>query len=269
MAFFVTMLVIAVIGRLSMEAFSETFSLKKSSFKPDLNLFDAYEGITDYAYFDETIKGKLLFYNKLSDASKQKFLERLGELLLVKRFSGREGLEVNDEMKILLCGALTMLTFGFEKFKIRGFDYFVIFPNTFYSKLLERQVKGLTVGTGYVYLSWDNVMSGIENPTNGINLALHEMAHALYIDYFHARPNWRKFEDFEWEAIKEIEAMRNRHQVPFLRHYAAENTAEFFAVCVEYFFEKPISFKQNRPIIYKELCKVLKQDPALLQIDKI
>lgn len=256
-----------VLGLFVINVLTGSYNRNNSSFKPDPSLFDAYEGIIDYAYFDETIKGKLLFYDKLSDASKQKFLERLGEMLQVKKFSGREGLVVDDNMKILICGVLTILTFGFRKYQIRGFDYFVIFPNTFYSKLLERQVKGLTVGTGYVYLSWDNVMSGIENPTNGINLALHEMAHALYIDYFHSKPNWRKFEDFEWEAMKEIDAMQKRHNTPFLRHYAAENTAEFFAVCIEYFFEKPFSFKQNRPIIYQELVKLLNQDPALLKID--
>jgi len=264
MTSFVILAIIVVIAFLISERNVKT----NPRFKPDPSQFETYKGVIDYAYFDEIIKGKLLYYDKLNTASKSKFLKRLGELLEVKNFSGREGLYVSEEMKILLCGVLTMLTFGYNNFKIRGFDYFVIFPNTFYSKLLAQQVKGLTVGTGYVYLSWDNVMSGIENPTNGINLALHEMSHALYIDHFHSEPNWWRFEDFEWEAMKEIDAMKSRRDVPFLRHYAAENTVEFFAVCVEFFFEKPVSFKQNRPIIYKELCELLNQDPALLMIDK-
>lgn len=237
------------------------------TFRPNIRNFRQFSGQFHVPTIDRLLSAHLPFYANLPPKSKQKFLQRTRELTEEKYFAGRQGLSVSNEMIILLCGVLTKLTFGFRNYKITGFNYFVIFPGTFYSKFLEREVKGLTIGTGFVYLSWTDVMDGINSPTNGVNLALHEMAHALYIDYFRSKPNLTGYSDFLDIALNEIDSMRSREKVPFLRHYAAENTAEFFAVCVEYFFEKPISFKQNRPLLYQELVKLLNQDPALLKID--
>ena len=47
----------------------------------------------------------------------------------------------------------------------------------------------------------------------------------------------------------------------FLRSYGGRNEQEFFAVCVEHFFEVPENFKQKLPDIFFHLCILLNQDP--------
>lgn len=47
----------------------------------------------------------------------------------------------------------------------------------------------------------------------------------------------------------------------FLRPYAGTNREEFFAVCVEQFFEQPEESKENCPERYFTLANLLKQDP--------
>ena len=48
----------------------------------------------------------------------------------------------------------------------------------------------------------------------------------------------------------------------FLRDYAKSNIHEFWAVCVEHFFEAPVQFKEQLPELYIAMCNVLNQDMA-------
>jgi hypothetical protein len=43
--------------------------------------------------------------------------------------------------------------------------------------------------------------------------------------------------------------------------YAATSYEEFWAVCVETFFERAASFKRQLPELYTSLCTLLNQDP--------
>ena len=47
-----------------------------------------------------------------------------------------------------------------------------------------------------------------------------------------------------------------------MRAYGGRNMHEFFAVCVEHFFEAPVEFKNRLPDIYNHLCFLLNQDPS-------
>ena len=70
----------------------------------------------------------------------------------------------------------------------------------------------------------------------------------------------------EWEArashtMKEIKAGTEN----FFRKYGSANNEEFFAVAVENFFERPIEFNERHPKTYRTLCRLLRQDPVLLE----
>jgi Mlc titration factor MtfA (ptsG expression regulator) len=47
----------------------------------------------------------------------------------------------------------------------------------------------------------------------------------------------------------------------FLDPYAATNYQEFWAVCIETFFERSTAFKRQLPDLYSSLCILLNQDP--------
>ena len=52
-----------------------------------------------------------------------------------------------------------------------------------------------------------------------------------------------------------------RGEESFLRKYAGVNEHEFFAVCIEHFFEVPEQFQSNLPKGYYNLSLLLNLDP--------
>jgi Mlc titration factor MtfA (ptsG expression regulator) len=58
------------------------------------------------------------------------------------------------------------------------------------------------------------------------------------------------------------EARRGGAERPPLRDYAATDTAEFFAVATEAFFDAPIALERNEPALYEVLRDYYEQDPA-------
>jgi Mlc titration factor MtfA (ptsG expression regulator) len=98
-----------------------------------------------------------------------------------------------------------------------------------------------------------------KNETDKINLALHELAHAFYIQNFHGKIV-REWEEWKWVAERELGYLRNYSEDNFFRTYAKTNLHEFWAVCVECFFEAPVEFKKRYDRLYSSTAKVLKQD---------
>ena len=55
---------------------------------------------------------------------------------------------------------------------------------------------------------------------------------------------------------------RNQGKKSVLDPYGATDEAEFFAVAVEVFFERPDKLKRQMPQIYKDLSDYFNLDPA-------
>ena len=53
-----------------------------------------------------------------------------------------------------------------------------------------------------------------------------------------------------------------RGEEPWLDPYAAEDPAEFFAVCAEMFFDVPRRFRAEYPDVYEQLKRYFKLDLA-------
>lgn len=206
------------------------------------------------------------FFARIWPRSQHRFLQRMYFMLKDKHFAGRDGLQVHDVMILLICATLVQLTLGIEKYKMPRFRRFVLFPDVFYSRLFDRNVKGLTVyHSGLVALSWPHAFEGHQIPDDKINLILHELAHALYLDYFGHRSERYGFSSWKEQAIPVFEKMQAIGNHPFLRDYAASNLNEFWAVCVEHFFEAPEAFRQQLPELYEAMRSILRQDPMQLK----
>jgi hypothetical protein len=148
-----------------------------------------------------------------------------------------------------------------------AFHKIIIYPEKYYSPITRQYHKGETnPAAGYIVLSWTNFKSGFENPSDGINLLMHELAHALWLEN-----KLYDYEIFDEDALQTYEATSTEimHQVTddenhFLRKYAFTNKEEFFAVSVENFFERPAKFKTSLPELYQTLTTLLKQNPLVL-----
>ncbi|MFN5371444.1 MAG: zinc-dependent peptidase, partial [Bacteroidia bacterium] len=205
------------------------------------------------------------FYSRLNKPAQNRFIRRMHVVVQKKYFLGKEGLEVHDEMILLICAHLVQITFGFNEFLLPQFERFVVFPDVFHSRLLNRNVKGLTVfHSGMVAISWPDAFNGHQIPNDKINLILHELAHALYLDYFDNRSERFGFSSWKEKALPEFERMQTIRNHPFLRQYAATNIDEFWAVCVEHFYEAPEEFCRQLPELYQAMCAILALNPMKL-----
>jgi MtfA peptidase len=204
------------------------------------------------------------YYDNLSHKGKLKFAGRVGEFIKTKRFIGMEGLTVTDEMKVLISASAIQLTFGLEKFLLDFCSVIKVYPRYFFSKLLNAELKGGASESGILMLSWEDFLEGYKNPHDNYNLGLHEMAHVLKINVLRGDNFDDKFSFYldEWLRIGSNEFKKlKRRDKSLLREYAGSNIHEFFAVCIEHFFESPHDFKKELPDIYNHLCFLLNQDP--------
>ncbi len=212
------------------------------------------------------------YYRQLSAAGKRRFIKRLMYLILNKTLLGYHDMKLNVSQAILILSAQVQLTFGMKKFSLPHFKKILVYPDIFYSNYLKADVKGLTSGLGYVNLSWKHSLKGYEDYRDNRNLLLHEFAHALIIQLAKQKDNdysiERSFAKYGDKAVAIFERLKNvEGGHPYLRDYGMQNKHEFFAVCVEHFFESPLQFQHELPQLYALYCKLLGQDPANLSND--
>lgn len=208
------------------------------------------------------------FYNALPAKSKQIFEYRVGKFIKLKEFIPRQMDEVTEEMQVLISAAAVQITFGLPRVFLSYFENIIVFPDEFFSNANQRYHKGeVNPRMKAIVISWKHFVEGYSQ-NEGVNLGLHEMAHALQLENI-VQNNEYDFLDEddikEWQhlANTEIEKIRNG-ETPFFRKYGGTNHAEFFAVAVENFFERPHEYKAYNPALYSVMRRLLNQDPRLI-----
>jgi Mlc titration factor MtfA (ptsG expression regulator) len=217
-------------------------------------------------YFN-LLSSKFSYFRLLDDKEQKLFVSRLRYIRDEKHFVGR-GLELTEEMEVIVSAAIAQLTFGLSEFDLEDFSEIHLTPGTFYSRIVGQDVKGLTFDSGRIILSWKDFEEGYAIANDKINLGLHELAHAFFLDYFAVGEIENEFHEWNTAALREIQSMRMGTDSHFLRDYAATNIQEFWACSVECFFEAPVEFKKNIPDLYIKMCLVLKQDMAERMINQ-
>lgn len=210
------------------------------------------------------------YYAKLTVRGKARYVNRLVELLREKEWVGRNGLKITFEMKVLIAGAAVQLTYGLRRFRFSNINTFVLYPDIFKVPVLKQKLRGGTSPGGTVMLSWKHVVEGYADETDKLNLALHELAHALKLELTHGLQADRHFKRYlpVWFELGKPEFGRIRKGAPsFLRRYAGSNHHEFIAVCVEHFFEAPEAFAAELPDLFHGMCRLLNQDPRNPRLD--
>ncbi|MCW3104752.1 MAG: hypothetical protein JWO09_3192 [Bacteroidetes bacterium] len=216
------------------------------------------------------LKQKNSYFKNLSAEAQQRFVERVYKFMENKYFVGREGLVITDEIRVLISAAAVQLTFGLKDYTISHLHTINVFPKVFYSRLFETSFKGLTTQGGVLSLSWDDFRDGYASDTDKLNLGLHELAHALNIDMdeegsYDEHFSWH-FEKWKTAALRDLQRLKEG-SITFLRKYAGTNLHEFFAVCIEHFFEAPSQFRLELPVLYGHTALMLNQDPENTEED--
>ncbi len=212
------------------------------------------------------------YFSKLDNENQLKFAEIIRKFNKRINFKGRDGLTVTEEMKITIAAGFAKLSLGHDFGKLYFFHSILVFPHAY--KVEERKIKhlGKTSIEGYISLSWEDILKSEADLHDGVNLALHEFAHALVVEMMQSQAEF-EIEYFMVKQIyftgkKEIEAVQNGKE-PVFRKYAYSSPHEFFAVAVEIFFELPEKLIQHHWKTYRNLCVLFRQNPLMNEIGKI
>jgi MtfA peptidase len=223
---------------------------------------------------------KVPYLARLTDAERVELEGHIQIFLAEKSFEGCGGLDLTDEMRVIIAAQACLLLLG------RVTDYYpelasiLVYPSAYVGKTTKHE-GGLVVegdqarlgessDRGVVVLAWDDVLRGAYDTKDGHNVVLHEFAHQLDQEDGSADGapvlsrrahygTWSEVLGGEYEHLVE-EAERHRKTV--MDKYGATNPAEFFAVLTETFFEKPLQLRTKHPELYEQMRGYYKQDPA-------
>ena len=213
------------------------------------------------------VLAKIPYYNRLSAKEQKRFRKRVQLFINTKSFIPRsKGFLLTDEMIAQIAAAAVELSFGFRRFSFDQFQKILVYPDDYYSTISKRYHRGEVNLRGFIILSWAAFKEGYDDPEDGINLGIHEMAHALKLE------NKIRNSDYNFisqRALKELENHYHRFVgiggplQGFFRDYAQTNIHEFFAVSCENFLERSLAFKKKDPEFYNLMTQILNQDPLL------
>jgi Mlc titration factor MtfA (ptsG expression regulator) len=209
---------------------------------------------------------------KLTAEEREELVGHVQVFLDEKSFEGAGGLEMTDEIRITIAAQACLLLLHRDTDYYPGLLSIIVYPSTFVRKgrkgMLEQDTTLLGESHSFdrVVVAWDSAKLGAKNFQDAHNVVLHEFAHQLdYEDGLYdgtpELPNrsairtWAKVFSEEFKALAE-------HGDSVLDSYGAENSAEFFAVATEAFFEKPVQLREKHPELYAQLVLYFQQDPA-------
>jgi hypothetical protein len=211
------------------------------------------------------LEKNFLYYRQLPAYRRFRFEKRVQRFIIEKDFVSRGGLEITDTMKVLVAACAVQLTFGFSPIYLTHFKTIILYPDKYYSLINQVYHKGEVNEGGLIVLSWKHFQEGYQYPNDSLNLGLHEMAHALLLENETPDEEYHFLDPEHYQQFFEVAEMEyqriHQGEASLLRKYAGANQAEFFAVAVETFFEKPQVMQKELPNLYNSLANLLKQNP--------
>lgn len=243
---------------------------------------------------------RLPFLAGLSSQQDEALRKRVAWLLASKTFSGAQGLEITDGIRLAIAIQAALPILELDPALYEGWIEIIVYPGCFLIPRSEVHEGGVVAeymlaasgeawDGGPVILSWEDSRPG-EPQT--MNVVIHEFAHKLDLyggiadgmPSLHAHPDirpatWKRvletaFDNFNrmLDAVEhdipshvdpESEAAAPWYDRLPLDPYAATDESEFFAVSSEIFFVDPAPLAQTLPDWYRLLAQYYRQDPQV------
>jgi Mlc titration factor MtfA (ptsG expression regulator) len=220
-------------------------------------------------------------YLWLDPADQAKLRDDLRIFESEKYWEGGSGFRLTDEARVTISAMACLLTLHIDNDFYRNVQSIIVYessylaPDTDYlpgGAVLEslQHRGGEAHGIGPVILSWSEIRESIEQPGNGRNLVIHEFAHKLDFVDGSADGVPRLYSEDQYAVWADVMSMEYKRLVmssasgrrTLLDPYGATDSAEFFAVCAETFFEAPIDLESEHPLLFRALKEYFRQDPA-------
>ncbi|MFN4958738.1 MAG: zinc-dependent peptidase [Cyclobacteriaceae bacterium] len=186
--------------------------------------------------FHSVLHGQYKFYNRLTGENKLHFLRLVRDHYEYFDFIPRK-IKLTRERKTIISSAAAQRVLRFPPESLTFWTRIIIYSADCESKITGQRHQGeVNPGLRTIVFGWTGVRRGLHRDEDGLNLLLHEFAHALWLEhkltshrYSVLDPYWvSEFERLAFEEMKQLQADKGH----FFRRYAFGNMEEFFAVAV-------------------------------------
>ena len=225
------------------------------------------------------LRERVPYYRLLSDGEQEELRTLIRVFLSEKKFEGCGGLEITDEIRVVIAAQACILLLNREHDYYAGLHSVLVYPSAYLapSQFIDEvgvvhegheDRLGEAWTRGSIVLAWDEVRRDSRDFDDGYNVTFHEFAHQLdqQDGSFDGAPLLEKSSHYRsWARVlmKEYQALgraAERGQETLIDQYGATAPAEFFAVVTEAFFEMPKALSDEHPELYSELKKFYRQD---------
>lgn len=227
------------------------------------------------------IEHNLPIYPRLSPNERRRLQGHIQVFLAQKQFIGCAGLQVTEEMKLVIAAVSCLLLLNERGKYFPKLRSILIYPSAYLvnettstGNFIVEEKRVARLGESWlndqVVLSWEQIKQDTKNWKDGHNVVLHEFAHQLDQEDGSAEgvPFLPRNLDYSiWSQVmtKEYQQLCNdlqRGVKTVINSYGATNPAEFFAVATETFFEKPDQLLKKHPTLYEQLQRYYQLDPG-------
>ncbi|MEW8627067.1 MAG: M90 family metallopeptidase [Candidatus Thiodiazotropha sp.] len=226
------------------------------------------------------LENNVPLYTRLPKELHEKLQGCINWFLDEKVFVGREGLEITDEIRLIVAANACILIVNNRERYFSGFETILVYPDTYiarevsYDGMVEVHKDVARAGEswyrGPIVLSLTDVVRGSSNEQDGHNVVLHEFAHKLDEEngVMDGLPVLRESAHYkEWAEVltreyDEFLDRVDRGKNTVIDEYGIVSAPEFFAVATESFFEKSEQMRKRLPELYKQLQTFYGLDPA-------
>jgi Mlc titration factor MtfA (ptsG expression regulator) len=227
------------------------------------------------------VENNLPIYYNLSPAERKRLQGHIQVFLAEKQFIGCQGLQVTEEMKVIIATGACLLLLNERGSYFSKLRSILVYPSAYFVNettamgnyvVEEKRVArlGESWTNDQLVLSWEQVKQDTNNWKDGHNVVLHEFAHQLDQEDGKAEgvPILQKNSDYQiWSQVmtEAYQQLCNDVQLDVktvLDSYGATNPAEFFAVATETFFEKPQQLFKKHPALYEQLQSYYQLNPV-------
>jgi len=216
-----------------------------------------------------------------TEAELARLRERVVLFLSDKSIVGARGFAVTPLMRVMIAIEACVLTLNLDPRLYEGWENVIVYPDEFVTDLeyedeigvvhrRNEPLAGEAMPGGPVVLSWPDVEASADWSASGMNLVIHEFAHK--IDMRSGEANGcpplpaemppRKWQKTMTAAYDHFRARVESGEETEIDPYAADSSAEFFAVLSEVFFADPTLLRGEYPSVYQLLTWFYRQDPA-------
>lgn len=210
----------------------------------------------------ETLAEKIPFYEKLNEADKIQFENRVQDFLEEVKITG-VNCEIEELDKLLIASSAVIPVFNFPTWKYYNLKEVLLYPKPFnhdFEMEGSQPIQGM-VGNGFMgdkmILSKTSLRQGFQAEKDKKNVGIHEFVHL--IDSIDGSTDgipkvlMSKQYALPWIDLMYIKTKQMLNNETDINLYGTTNEQEFLAVVSEYFFEHPEQLEKKHPELFEML----------------